>query len=211
MSQLDTKTRILDAAEQLFARDGFHITSMRTLTERADVNLAAVNYHFGSKEKLLQAVFARRLGPLDKIRRQRIEAVLAQATADSNPPQVRELLLAFIGPIIEFRSSAPGAENFLTLIGRSLSEPDETVRGYFIQQVLPIFTLLFESLQKALPQLPENILMTRLQFIMGAMSHMMCNSARQGQLPPGFPTPLKTDQMVTELVNFVTRGLEGPC
>ena len=211
MSQTDTKTRILDAAEQLFARDGFHITSMRTLTEQADVNLAAVNYHFGSKDKLIQAVFARRLEPLDKIRRQRIEAVLAQAAAHNNPPQVHDLLQAFIGPIIEFRSSAPGAEDFLTLIGRSLSEPDETVRSYFIQQVLPIFSLLFESLQQALPQLPVNILMTRLQFIMGAMSHMMCNSTRQGQLPSGFPAPLQAEQMVDELINFVTSGLEAPC
>ncbi len=70
MSQTDTKTRIMDAAEQLFARDGFHSTSLRGLTELANVNLAAVNYHFGSKEGLLQAVFARRLLPLNKLRQQ---------------------------------------------------------------------------------------------------------------------------------------------
>lgn len=211
MSQTDTKIRIMAAAEQLFARDGFHITSLRSLTELANVNLAAVNYHFGSKEGLLQAVFARRLGPLDEIRRKNIEAVLTEAESNNRPPQVRELLQAFIGPILDFRNSDPGAKDFLTLIGRSLSEPDETVRTYFIQQVLPIFSLLFTGLQKALPELPVNILITRLQFTMGAMSHMMCNSTRPGQLIPNFPAPLTAEQMDAELINFVTTGLEAPC
>ena len=58
MSQPDTKERILDAAERLFAREGFHNTSLRAITGEADVNLAAVNYHFGSKEALLDAVIS---------------------------------------------------------------------------------------------------------------------------------------------------------
>lgn len=211
MTQIDTKTRILDAAEQLFARDGFHITSLRALTEQAKVNLAAVNYHFGSKEGLLLQVFARRLQPLDAKRRERIEKVLAEADSMNRRPQVKSLLQAFIEPIIEFRSSEPAAKDFLTLIGRSLSEPDQTVRGYFIQQVLPIFTLLFGALQKALPQLPVDILMTRLQFTMGAMSHMMCNNARPDQLVEGLPEPLQADRMVAELLTFITAGLEAPC
>lgn len=211
MSQTDTKTRILDTAEQLFARDGFHMTSLRTLTEQANVNLAAVNYHFGSKEGLLKAVFSRRLVPLNNLRQKNIEAVLAQAQADNTLPAVKDLLRAFIEPTIEFRNFGPGAKDFITLIGRSLSEPDETVRNYFIQQVLPIFKLLFESLQKALPKLPAHILMTRLQFTMGAMSHMMCSSTRTGQMIPGFPEPLSTEQMAEEMINFTTTGLEAPC
>ena len=58
MSQIDTKNRILNAAEQLFASDGFHNTSMRAITGDAEVNLAAVNYHFGTKDALLQAVLS---------------------------------------------------------------------------------------------------------------------------------------------------------
>ncbi|NOQ41505.1 MAG: TetR family transcriptional regulator, partial [Desulfuromusa sp.] len=67
MAQYDTKTRILNSAEQLFAREGFHSTSLRTLTSRAEANLASVNYHFGSKDALLQAVIERRLLPLNQI------------------------------------------------------------------------------------------------------------------------------------------------
>jgi len=211
MAQNDTKTRILDAAEQLFARDGYHSTSMRSLTELAQVNLAAVNYHFGSKEGLIKAVFARRLGPLDEARRQRIETVLQHAGKNGRAPAAQDLLAAFISPIIEFRQNEPGAQNFLTLIGRSMSEPDETVRNYFIQQVLPIFTLLYQSLQKSLPQLPAHLLLTRLQFIMGAMSHMMCNSPNHQQVLPGFPEPLSAAEMIDELIKFVSAGLEAPC
>src|SRR5690349_13215808 len=64
MAQSDTVERILDAAEILFAEKGFSETSLRLITSKAQVNLAAVNYHFGSKKSLIQAVFSRFLGPL---------------------------------------------------------------------------------------------------------------------------------------------------
>jgi AcrR family transcriptional regulator len=211
MSQTDTKTRIMDAAEHLFARDGFHLTSLRTLTEQAEVNLAAVNYHFGSKEGLLQAVIARRLLPLNKLRQQKIEVVLLQAEASKSLPPTKELLRAFIGPTLDFRNSGPGAKDFIALISRSLSEPDETVRNHFILQVRPIFKLLFDGLQKALPKLTANILLTRLQFTMGAMSHMMSSGTQSDQLIPGGAEPLSDEQRVEELILFVGSGLEAPC
>ena len=73
MSQPDTKQRILDVAERLFATRGFHATSLRAITRAAEVNLAAVNYHFGSKDALLEAVMLRRLGPLNEIRQARLD------------------------------------------------------------------------------------------------------------------------------------------
>src|SRR6056297_2319041 len=114
----DTKTRILDCAEELFARDGFHNTSLRGLTALADVNLASVNYHFGSKEALLEAVIERRLLPLNQVRSDKISAVLATARQQQKPPAVRELVRAFVAPTLEFRNSSPGARAFIALIGR---------------------------------------------------------------------------------------------
>ena len=66
MAQTDTVTRILDTAEVLFAERGFAETSLRNITSKAKVNLAAVNYHFGSKKSLIQAVFARYLDPFSE-------------------------------------------------------------------------------------------------------------------------------------------------
>jgi AcrR family transcriptional regulator len=207
MSQPDTKTCILDAAEKLFAQDGFHSTSLRGITSLAKVNLAAVNYHFGSKDALLQAVIERRLLPLNLIRKERLTAVLTQAEATERRPAARDLLRAFIEPTLAFHSSGPGAKDFIALIGRALNEPDETVRNCFIQQVMPIFQLLFSGLQRALPELPPSILLTRLQFTMGAMSHVMCSSARPTLQLPGFPKPLPDDERAAELIAFVSAGL----
>ena len=69
VSRADTKQKLLDVAEHLFAVRGYHNTSLRMITAAAEVNLAAVNYHFGGKEGLLAAVFSRRLLPLNELRK----------------------------------------------------------------------------------------------------------------------------------------------
>ena len=210
MSPVDTKTRILDSAEHLFAQDGFHNTSLRTITARAEVNLASVNYHFGSKDALLQAVIERRLLPLNKIREDKVNQVLKQAQENQNQPTTDALLRAFIVPTLEFRNSSSGARDFISLIGRSLSEPDETVRNCFITLVLPNLQLLFKGLQEALPQLSPDILLARLQFIMGTMSHVMCMGTLSAFNNPALPPPLKLDALIEQLLKYVIAGLEAP-
>jgi len=81
----DTKRRILDAAEELFMEHGFEATSLRLITTAAGVNLAAANYHFGSKEELFQAVFTRRLDPMNNDR-------MALLAAYEAAPFIREFL-----------------------------------------------------------------------------------------------------------------------
>ena len=210
MAQSDTKTRILDGAEQMFAREGFHNTSLRALTDLAEANLASVNYHFGSKEALLQAVIERRLLPLNIIRQEKIEKILAGAQENSTLPDAEALLRAFIEPTMEFRNSSPGARDFISLIGRSLSEPDETVRNCFMNLARPILQVLFEALHQALPQLSPAILMTRLQFIMGTMSHVMCMSSHAVFNNPEQPQPLDDNALVEQLIKYVLAGLEAP-
>ena len=206
----DTKTRILDCAEELFARDGFHNTSLRGLTALADVNLAAVNYHFGSKEALLEAVIERRLLPLNQVRSDKIAAVLATARQQQKPPAVRELLRAFVAPTLEFRNSSPGARAFIALIGRSLSEPDATVRQCFMERIMPLFLYLQQALSSALPQLPPAILLTRLHFVIGSMSHVMCNGEQPATEEALLELPLPQEELIEQLLNFVCAGLEAP-
>ena len=86
----DTKQRILDVAEHFFAIHGYNRTSLRRITTAAKVNLAAVNYHFGSKQALLEAVIERRLIPLNHLRGQRLDAVEEEARKRGEPPAVRE-------------------------------------------------------------------------------------------------------------------------
>src|SRR6185503_14026354 len=90
----ETRTRILDAAEALFMQHGFEATSMRHLTSTAEVNLAAVNYHFGSKDALIEAVFRRRLDPMNAAR----IAALDELEKQNHPQTAEAIIRAFIAP-----------------------------------------------------------------------------------------------------------------
>src|SRR5947207_3904246 len=90
--QHETRTRILDAAEELFMQHGFEGTSMRTLTAQASVNLAAVNYHFGSKDALIEAVFRRRLDPMNTARIAELDRL--EAAACASPPPTDAVTIA---------------------------------------------------------------------------------------------------------------------
>jgi len=149
MGNTDTKTRILDAAEYLFARHGYDATSLRQITGRAKVNLAAVNYHFGSKKELVKAVIARRLLPLNKLREERLDEV-ERALASGGKVGSREILRAFIEPTVHFRASGRGPEDFIVLVGRILAEPDQTAREIFIEMVRPLFLRLSEEIRHPL-------------------------------------------------------------
>src|SRR5712691_8886626 len=123
--QHETRTRILDAAEELFMQHGFGGTSMRLLTSRAGVNLAAVNYHFGSKDALIEAVFRRRLDPMNLARIAALDEL--EATARALAPEA--IIRAFIGPSLRMIEDAKGGgRNFIRLLGRTYTEPARTVR-----------------------------------------------------------------------------------
>ena len=135
----DTKTRILDAAERLFALKGFKHTSIKRLACEAGVNQAAVNYHFGSKRALLERVIKRRLGPIERQRMQRLASVRQTAARQGRRPLAEEVLRAFIEPV--FAMSAPAGEKgyFLALASRAVSEPDAAIRAIFVNQFKPPF------------------------------------------------------------------------
>src|SRR5437879_11584596 len=99
-----TKDRILDAAEHLLAKNGFEATSLRAITAEADVNLAAVNYHFQSKDALIRAVISRRIGPINEKRLTMLDAI-EQAAGDGLLP-LGPVIEAFVGPVIEVRTKA---------------------------------------------------------------------------------------------------------
>ncbi len=209
MSNPGTKQRILDAAEFLFAREGYNGTSLRAITSQAKVNLAAVNYHFGSKKRLLEEVLARRLLPLNKIRKENLKQVNETAIKEGRQATTREIMSAFIEPTLNFKESDPDAKDFIALVGRSFFDPDDTVRNVFLHFMKPMFLLLFETLSETLPSIPQNTLFWRLQFSLGAMAHTMrgCGDLMLESLNVDSKTD--TDLLVTTLVSFVTAGMEA--
>ena len=135
-----TKDRILDTAEEIFADRGFAAASLREITRKAGVNLAAVNYHFGSKERLIQAVMARRLGPLNRERLVLLERIL-ENVGTARPP-VEAIVEAFIGPALRMKHALGEAgDSFLRLMGHAMNQPSDRLRelitGQFAQVVRP--------------------------------------------------------------------------
>src|SRR5258708_12316336 len=122
--QHETRTRILDAAEELFMQHGFEGTSMRPLTTKAGVNLAAVNYHFGSKHALIEAVFRRRLDPMNVAR----IAELEMLEAEERPSSPETIIRAFITPGLRLLE-APNARrrNFARLPGPPYTHPNNAL------------------------------------------------------------------------------------
>src|SRR4026208_1111742 len=124
--QHETRTRILDAAEELFMQHGFEGTSMRLLTTKAGVNLAAVNYHFGSKDALIEAVFRRRLDPMNAAR----IAALESLEVAGRPLAPEAIIRAFVGESLRMIEDARGGgRNFIRLLGGRATAPSHPPRA----------------------------------------------------------------------------------
>jgi len=210
MSQPDTKQRILDAAEHLFARNGYHATSLRGITTAADANLAAVNYHFGSKEALLEAVIVRRLDPLNEIRRGQLEALLQKTESAGETPACRDVLRTFVEPTLRLRQQGSETEDYIALIGRILAEPRGVAMTIFMQHMGPLMQRLFEALSLSLPALSEQDLFWRMHFALGSLSHIMRCHERHAMAPDNVNIDMPVDDLVEYFLDFTAAGMEVP-
>jgi AcrR family transcriptional regulator len=209
MSRPDTKQKILDAAEYLFACEGYRGTSLRAITGKARVNLASVNYHFGSKTSLLEAVIRRRILPLNQLRMKRLEQVREEALNRGKKPAVKAVLLAFIEPTLLFMESSTGARNFVTFIGRSFTDPDDTVRKVFLRFIKQLFQLLFKTLCEALPNQRRDVIFWRLHFTMGSLFHTMHVSGNITVGPKDIRTNIDSHSLINQIIPFVTAGVKA--
>ena len=168
----ETRTRILDAAEELFMQHGFEGTSMRLLTAKAGANLAAVNYHFGSKDALIEAVFRRRLDPMNTNRIAELDRLEKEAGGRALSPE--QIIRAFVGASLRMIEDArSGGRNFIRLLGRTYTDPQKQIRsliGKFYAPAMERFKNAFES---ALPQMPRDELIWRMHFMFGTLAYTL--------------------------------------
>ena len=196
--RVGTKVRILDAAEKLFGMNGFDGTSLRDITSAADVNLAAINYHFQSKDSLIDAIVARRIEPVNKKRFELLEA------AGPNPT-VEQILTAFMAPVMQVKVDAVAP-----LIGRILSNPELFVERVFHRHLAPVSQRFVEALSKALPELPPSEILWRLHFSVGVMTHTMLWGRIYPRITNGVCDISDREALVDRAVRFVAAGFRAP-
>ena len=195
MIAVDTKTRILDAAERLFGEGGFDATSLRDITAAAQVNLAAVNYHFQSKDSLIDALIERRIQPINRRRLEMLEAA-------GRSPSVEQIVEAFLSPVLMQDVSAA-----VPLVGRVLSNPNLFIERVYKKHLVQVVERFSAAIGKALPKLPPEERFWRLHFMAGSMSHVLALSS---VLPLMSGQPLDRAALMSRLVSFIAAGLRAP-
>jgi len=201
---MNTKEGILDSAEVLFAKQGFHAVTLRDITASAGVNLAAVNYHFGSKEALFDAVSERLLSTLIITCSEKLKANLEAAR--KGKVTAEETLRAFIDPILHHQGPGSDSLDYVAMIGQIMIDPDAAVDK---RHMAPLFSLLLESFREVQPELSKNTLSQRLRFAWGAIGHALCSIGEKQlfftrALPSG-----DTETQTRMLVTFIAAGMKA--
>lgn len=199
----DTRNRILDAAERLFSVRGFHSTSIRMITAEAGANLAAINYHFGSKNALIRAVYARRLNQLNASRLQMLEA--CEARAGSGPLPVEDIVRAFIAPVLKL----PPEDPFRRLIGRMYSEPGDLARQIISEHMGEVARRFTLAIQRALPDAANTDLYWGAFFTIGVLAHTVTASALLNLIPTDRCDPKDPNSITERMTTFVCAGLRS--
>jgi len=197
---VSTKDRILGAAEALFARRGFDGASLRQLTTAAGVNLAAVNYHFGSKEKLVEQVFRRRL---DALNARRLEA-LAKVEGRAGTT-LEDVLAAYIRPALELSHDDNGAL-FMRVLARAFAEHDDRLRQFLSENYGHVMRQFTAEFARLLPQLGKRELYWRIDLVTGALTHAMSGFGMI-QRPKDVSERAHREQTAQHLIRFAVAGL----
>jgi AcrR family transcriptional regulator len=186
MNRIDPTTheRILNSAEKLFGDNGFRGTTLRQITQRARVNLAAVNYHFGTKEALYVEVIRRRIRPLNEARLARLEEAVARA--GDQPPPLADILDILIRPVFDVhRDPARGGEHIVRIVSRSLTEPLPFMSELIATEFHPVLARFSQVIRRHAGHLTPEDFMWRLSFVVGAMQHTLATIHEMAALTRG--------------------------
>jgi len=201
---IDTKEQILNAAEKLFASLGFAGTSLRAVIREADVNLAAIHYHFGSKEELFSAVVRRVAQPI-------VEEQLQQLTIlenSENLPSVVEILTAFVTPPLQMlQQRSEKCRIHAQFMGRCRAEP-HPVQKLAEQEFRNSQQRFLYILTKVLPHQSPTELKWKLDLVVAMLMHSL-NQMEQSERLSEDNSVEDIDRLVQRLVNFISYGISA--
>lgn len=198
----ETRERVLDAAERLFAEQGYAGTSLRSIVAAAGVNLAAIHYHFRSKESLLEAVVVRRAAPANRERLLLLDR--CKVAARSRKPTLEKLLEAFLIPTFRAVQDSAGAVQFMRLIARIHAE------GYLLPAIAKanfgeVIASYTEACLQALPHLTPDEFRWRAHLAAGAVAQAL-------RAPEWFEgdDPAAAEETLQRLIGFLSAGFRVP-
>jgi len=204
----ETKTRILDAAEGLFAEHGFADTSLRMITAQAGVNLASVNYHFGSKKGLIQAVLGRYLEHfMPYVDQQLLLLMRAQSH-----PTLNQVFNALVEPLLSLsRLRRHGTAIFMQLLGRGYTDTQGHLRWFITHHYGGVLNHFTEAVHKAKPELSRAELFWRLHFTLGTAVFTMASSKALCEIAAAdFGQQLNTEALIRKLIPYLAAGVGAP-
>jgi AcrR family transcriptional regulator len=207
---LPTKERILSASKELFASDGFEKVSLRAITQAAEVNLASVNYHFGSKDALIDAVIEDVITPVNRERLKRLDTIEA-ACPENQAPLLREILHAFLVPLASvMRESELSEQLFAKLMGRCMSEPSYRLPESIVPMFQETLSRYDAAIARSRPQLSSELIVWRLYFTAGTLVQSLLHLDALSRFTEGRTGSLGTTELLNRILDFCIAGFDAP-
>ncbi|MEM7601438.1 MAG: TetR/AcrR family transcriptional regulator, partial [Verrucomicrobiota bacterium] len=206
--QVETKTRILDTAEQLFSDHGFRDVSLRQITREAEVNIASVNYHFGSKEALVAEVLTRVISPINELRLKLLDE--AEARHGVNAVPIEEILESVHRPVVnQLKASPHNSSVYLKLAGRCLAEPTDNFSGTLVGLFNEMISRFMAAVSKSLPDIDSTDLFWRMHFSFGTMIHALTHGDRVTVFSQGMVQSTDPEDILRRLIDFTAAGMRA--
>lgn len=202
-SKASVRQRLMDAAEQMFAEHGWNAVSIRAIVAGAGVNLAALHYHFGSKEQLLAEIFAARAKPIAEERMR----LLREIEREGTPVSLERILEAFLRPALTIGADQRfGGRTFVKLRARLATESEAISRKILANAFDTSSSEFLDALGRALPDVPRPDLEWRFHFMLGAMVYTMADPGRIQSLTGGRCDPGRVEEALEHIIPFLAAG-----
>lgn len=202
----EAKQRLFDAAELLFAERGFDAVSVRDITHLANANVAAINYHFGTRDGLIALVVTRYLTPVNDERLARLENLDRRGSGKAVP--VEEALDALVRPLLgAVRTSKLSEELLCRLLGRIFAMRGEDLPLGIENQARHVNDRFTRVLGKSLTALSPEELAWRSHMMVGAMIHMLMHQDMLQRLTHGASGSLTMEASLSHFIRFAAAGL----
>ena len=201
-----TSERLLQVAEEMFSEAGYRAVSLRSITKAAEANMAAVHYHFGSKEKVLEKIFELRCAAINKERLRLLDQCGAHPDA---PPVLEQILHAYLWPALVPQNGDQKARRFMRLRSTIAHEHAELSQKLVARHFNEVSGRFIDALRAELDHLPARDFFWRFHFLLGSQYYTAANPGRIQVLSNGVCDPSNAAEAVAEMINFAAAGFRA--